>query len=982
MAQVKPRETLQLASEFQAALQGEARFDPFSRAVYSTDASNHLIRPLGVVIPKVEEDLFSIVETAARLGVPVIPRGGGTGLAGQTLGPAVIIDCSKHLNRIFAIDSERQEAEVGPGVVYATLNRAAARVGLQFGPDPASGDRATLGGMLANNATGAHSIRYGMSSDNILSIDAMLSDGSSASFGALDEASARRKAEQSDREGGVYRAALELKADYAETIREKWPRTWRRASGYGLNYLTGYTPSEPPAWYAAPGPYPPAFPFNLAPVLCGSEGTLAITRRARLRLVPKPSHTLLAILTFDSVVEATRRTPALLESEPSAVELLPRTLMERALRVPGYARHMTFVDEIPEALLVVEYSGEDPAALEAAARSLGPDARWLRTAETQADLWTVRKAGLGLLMSVPGDVKPITFIEDVAVPVEQLSSYVGEVDRILEAHGTFAEWYAHASAGCLHLRPMINLKTAHGVAQMRSIADQVGDLVIAIRGTMSGEHGDGYSHTEFNARLFGPALVEAFRKLKLAFDPDRLFNPAKVVLFDDDEKPALQLNLRYGPEYRSARPQTVFAFRREGSLAGAVEACTGVGICRKDDGVMCPSYQATRDELDLTRGHANALRAALSGVLPPESLTSEQMYRVFDLCLECKGCKAECPTTVDMARVKAEFLALYQTEHGVPLRSRLFGHIHQVAKLAAPVAGLVNRAGSWRVTRWGLEKVLGISRHRRLPPFRRTAFIRQSRSSGSRSEAGQPVLLFLDTYSDRSYPDVAAAAVEILEAAGCQVLLERRQGCCGRPMISKGLLEDARRAAAHNLDILAPYAERGIPIVGLEPSCVSALVDEYLEFFPDDPSAEAVASQTSLIEAFLTAPGPDGHRPVDRLTFASELPPVDVHVHCHAKTVLGGEATLAMLRASGAEVREMETGCCGMAGSFGYEAEHYDLSMQIGGLKLFPAVREARQQAREVLAHGVSCRTQIEDGTGVKTLHPIQWLAKSLVRDD
>jgi FAD/FMN-containing dehydrogenase/Fe-S oxidoreductase len=970
-------DAVELQKAFQADLRGEARFDPLSRALYSTDASNHQIRPLGVVIPAVEEDLFAIVERAAELGIPLIPRGGGTGLAGQTLGRAVIVDVSKHLNQIHHIDPETREAEVGPGVVCAVLNRAAGRGGLQYGPDPASADRATVGGMLGNNATGAHSIRYGMSSDNVLALDVVLADGTGVTFGSLEPDQVYSKAEQSDLEGSIYRTATKLRDDYAQAVRQRWPHTWRRASGYGLNYLTGFTPSEPPAWFDAPRPYPPAYPFNLAPVLCGSEGTLALTRRARLRLVPKPKHTLLAILTFNSVAEATQRTPGLLEAEPSAIELLPRTLMERARSIPGYARHLTFVDDIPEALLVVEFSGEDPGGLESAAKLVGPGARWLRTPEAQADLWTVRKAGLGLLMSVPGDTKPITFIEDVAVPVEALTAYVNEVDKILAEHDTYAEWYAHASAGCLHLRPMINLKTLEGVNKMRSIADAVGDLVVAMQGTMSGEHGDGYSHTEFNEKLFGSELIQAFRRLKLAFDPHRQFNPAKVVLFDDDVPPALHKNLRYGPDYRTIQLTTHFAHRREGNLAGAVEACTGLGVCRKDDGVMCPSYQATRDELHLTRGRANALRAAMSGALPAASLTSRQMHDVFDLCLECKGCKAECPTAVDMARIKAEFLAMYHADHGVPFRSRLFGSIHTVAKLAAPVAELANWIGGWGLSRLTMEKVVGISRHRRLPPFMRRGF-----TSGFHAQSdptmGKPVLLFVDTYSEHNYPGIAQAAVKVLRAAGFNVLIERQQACCGRPMISKGLLEKARRMAEHNLTVLAPYAERGIPIVGLEPSCVSAIKDEYLEFFPEDPRARALAEGTHMIEAFLILAGEDGKRPVDRLTFREGLPGAKVHVHCHAKSLFGSQTTLDFLRASGADVEEIQSGCCGMAGSFGYEAEHYELSMKIGGLKLFPAVTAAEASGHVVLAHGMSCRTQIHDGTGVQAMHPIQWMADGL----
>ena len=981
MTEPSPAQLVDLERAFQSHLEGEARFDAFSRTLYSTDASNHLIRPLGVVVPKTEEDLYATVLAAKELGLPLIPRGGGTGLAGQTLGPAVIVDCSKYLHSVVSVDPEAKIAEVQPGVVCAALNRAAAVYGLQYGPDPASANRATVGGMVGNNATGAHSIRYGMTADNIDSIDVVLSDGSGAAFGPMTVAAGEAAAARGGIEGQIYRTVLDLRRDYAEEIPAHWPRTWRRASGYGLNYLIGYSPSEPPAWYAAPGPYPPRYPLNLAPVLCGSEGTLSITRRVRLKLVEKPGHSVVVVLPFDSVAEATERTPGLLETEPSAIELLPRTLLERARSVPAYARRLTFVDEIPEALLIIEYAGPDLAALKQAAEPLAAHGRVLETAEAQADLWEVRKAGLGLLMSVPGDSKPITFIEDVAVPVELLSRYVGEVDRILTAHRTFGEWYAHASAGCLHLRPMINLKTTEGVQQMRGIAEAVAELVLELGGSLSGEHGDGYSHTAFNERLFGPELTQAFRKLKTAFDPDHRFNPGKVVLFEGDEPPALHKNLRYGGSYATLPLATHMANRREGSLAGAVEACTGLGVCRKDDGVMCPSYQATRDERHLTRGRANALRAAMSGVLPPDALSSSQMYEVFDLCLECKGCKAECPTAVDMARVKAEFLALYQAEHGLPFRSRLFGDIHRWSSLARPVSGLVNAMAGTRLVRTFQEILFGVARQRRLPRFVSRPFTRRF-SDTRHAESGEPVLLFVDTYAQWNHPEIAEAAVKVLEAAGRTVLVERQQVCCGRPMISKGMLDRAKGLARTNIDVLAPYAERGVPIVVLEPSCLSTLQDEYLEFFPEDPDAAAVARTASLIETFLTTPGADGRRPIEAVKFAAGSEPIDVHVHCHAKSLVGSDATVDMLKALGAPVLEIDSGCCGMAGSFGYEAEHYELSMQIAELKVLPAVRRAEEQGHRVAAHGFSCRTQIRDGADVAARHPIELLAANLLADE
>lgn len=972
----------ELQREFSANLRGDVRFDPFSRALYSTDASNHRIEPLGVVVPRSGDEVSAAVSTAAELDVPVLARGGGTSLAGQSIGHAVILDCSKHLDRIHRIDPDSRVAEVGPGVSCDQLNTAAAMYGLKYGPDPASADRATFGGMIGNNATGAHSIQYGMTADHVLDLDVTLADGSEANLGPQTPEGFRAKGSTRSLEGQIYRTVSRLRDGASSAIEANWPRTWRRASGYSLNYLTGYTPGRPPAWALKGQPYPPHDGYNLAPLLCGSEGTLAVIRKATVRLVPRPAAQVLVVLTFDSVAEAAARTPYLLEQRPSAVELLPRALLERARGVPAYARKLTFVDDIPAALLVVEFSADSVEEARALAQPLVGEGRTLESSEAQSDLWEVRKAGLGLLMSVPGDVKPITFIEDVAVPVEELADYVRRAEEILDDHGTTAEWYAHASAGCLHLRPMINLKTVQGVRQMRGIAEAVAEEVLALRGSLSGEHGDGISHTEFTERLYGPELMQSFIELKRAFDPQGILNPGKVVPSERAEPPRLDRQLRYGGEYKTIPVTTEFAHRREGSLAGAVEACTGLGVCRKSDGVMCPSYQATRDENDLTRGRANALRAALSGALPASALTSEGMRRIFDLCLECKGCKAECPTAVDIARVKAEFLALYQEEHGLPLRSRLFGEIHQLSSWLKPVAPLVNWMGGTAPMRWAQEQLLGVARQRQLPPFQRRAFLDDWHFNAPSTVEKNLVVLFVDTYTNYHHPELGWAACQVLGAAGWKVLVERQQVCCGRPMISKGMLARARHMAEHNLAALADHARQGIPIVGLEPSCLLTLRDEYLEFFPDDERAQVVAGQSYLLEEFLTAEW-DGERPLDSLHFsAEEAGAVWIHTHCHAKAATGGGPTLEMLGAAGYRVTEIDSGCCGMAGSFGFEAEHYDVSMQVGELSVLPAARRAEEEGAQIGAHGTSCRTQIHDGAGGRAVHPVLLLKDRLVTGD
>lgn len=961
-------------------LAGEVRFDPIARALYSTDASNHLIEPLGVVMPRSADDLSAVLETAAEFGVPVLPRGAGTSLGGQAVGRALIMDCSRYLNQIHRIDRETQTAEVGPGVVYATLNATASRQGMMFGPDPASGDRATLGGMIGNNATGAHSIRYGMTGDHLLEADVILADGSRAHFAEVTPEEARIKSKGDGLEALIYRGALDIQSTKAEAIQQHWPRTWRRASGYSIHYLIGYTPTRPPAWFLGEGEYPPHRNFNLAPLLCGSEGTLAVVHRATLRLVPRPRHTLLVTIPFDSTAQACDAVPGMLEWDPAAIELIPRTMIERARLIPAFARKLGFVEGDPHTIIVVEFAGEDPTALLAAARALPRKGSILESEASQADLWAVRKAGLGLLLSVPGDTKPITFIEDVAVPVEHLGHYVREMDRIIADQGTSGEWYAHASAGCLHLRPMINLKTDQGLHQVRAIADAAVKLAIRMRGSVSGEHGDGLSHTEFNARLFGEDLMGAFRQLKHSFDPEGRLNPGKVIPLTGPNAPkhGLDRDLRYGPVYSTIPVETVFAYHREGDLAHAVESCSGLGICRKVDGVMCPSYQATRDEMHSTRGRANALRAALSGRLPASALTSREMHDVLDLCLECKGCKAECPTAVDMARVKAEFLNLYQAEHGVPLRSRMFGEIAAISRFMVPLAGPANASMGTPPIRWLMEKILGIARQRSLPRFTSRPLRKTVRSRRGTPQMDRTVILFADTFSDMNTPEIGLAAMRVLEAAGYGVELAHGQVCCGRPMVSKGLLGRAKEVAAANIDALFPYANQGLPIVGLEPSCLLMLRDEYLEFFPNDRRAAKVASAARMIEEFMTERGADGARPLDQLEIKRRHASVVFHGHCHVKALVGSRPMFEMLEAAAETVEEIDSGCCGMAGSFGYEAEHYALSMQIGEMKLFPAVRSGAERGARLVAAGTSCRTQILDGTGNRAQHPIQVLAEAI----
>lgn len=970
------------AAEIRKRDLGEVRLDEVTRKLYSTDASIYQIEPLGVVIPQHEDGLVGVVELAAKYSVPVLARGSGSGLAGQTLAPAIVIDFSRHLNQLLEVNAEDRTAWVQPGKVLNSFNRQVAKYGLMYGPDPASSDRATFGGMAGNNSTGAHSISYGMTADNVLAMDVLFADASQSRLEALKIKEAADRAKADTLEGSLYRRALSVREKQAGIIRENWPKTWRRASGYSVNYLLPWAASRPPMWARAQAGelYPPIQPgaLNLAPMMVGSEGTLALFKRIQVRLVPKPAFTALGVLSYPGISQACDAVPELLELQPSAVELIPQAMIRLARSVPAYARRLGFVQGDPEAILIIEFTGETQQEAEEKLNQLGTDVVRAVTPAEQDQVWAVRKVGLGLLMSRPGDAKPIPFIEDVAVPVEKLGQFVREFQAVLEANGTTGDFYAHASAGCLHTRPLINLKTLRGIEQMRAITQGVMAIAKRMGGAMSGEHGDGLSHAEWQVETFGQEIVHAFEEIKHAADPFNLLNPNKVI----NPQP-MHANLRYGTDYRADPWIPVLEFRNQGGLGGAIEMCNGAGVCRKDDGVMCPSFQATREEMHSTRGRGNLLRAMISTGLPHKASAEQAAHAALDLCLECKGCKAECPSGVDMARLKYDFLHNYYRSHRRPLRDYMFGYIGSLGRLAQPVAPLVN--ATLRST-WGkrlAEKTVGLSGKRSLPAFAWST--RRPRAGYLPAQAD--VLLLNDPFTELFYPGLADDALAVLRAAGFKPNVLPVRGA-GRTFISKGFLDQARRHAERLVKaVLAIDPQGRLPVVGIEPSEIYTLRDEYQDLFPTDATVAALKNRAFMLDEFLLQSVDYGPEPLAKLqsAFHGSSRPVLLHGHCYQKTQppagdgspRGQQATADMLSALGFQVELIESGCCGMAGSFGYEAEHYDLSMQVGELALFPAVREA--EGIEVLASGVSCRTQIASGTGRQAKHPIQLIAEGLV---
>lgn len=961
-------ETSRLVRALQESVRGEVRFDPYSRTLYSTDASIYQILPVGVVIPRDEDDIAATLRVAHEQGIPVLPRGGGTSLAGQSIGRAIVLDCSKYMDRLLELDPSGRSARIQPGIIQDELNLAAQPHGLRLGPDTATSNRATLGGMMGNNSSGARSILYGKTSDHVQELRVLLIDGTELNLRRPTPKTAGTPLPPAGREAEIYQTAARLAVEHRAEIDRRFPKILRRVSGYNLDLLA-------------------ADPTDLVGLLVGSEGTLGIITEARVGLVPRPAHSALLVVHFADHLASFEAVPLILESAPSAVELIDRMVLEMTRAQLEYARRLTFVQGEPEALLIVELSGEDPAALragvadlEARLRAAGHGYAYVpaMSAAEQDNMWRVRKAGQGLLQGIKGDTKPITFVEDTAVPPERLAAYMGRFRSLLDVRGVRAAFYAHASVGCIHVRPLINLKVRQDIETMKAIAREVGELVIEFGGTMSGEHGDGLARSWFVERFFGPVLYGAFREVKRAFDPAGLMNPGKIV-----DGPPIDEALRYGPEYRTAPVTTFFDWSKDGGFAPAVELCSGVGACRKKiEGTMCPSYMVTREEEHSTRGRANLLRAVLSGALPPEELTGRRLFDALDLCLECKSCKAECPANVDMAKLKYEFLAGYHRAQGTTLRTRAFGNFRALARWGSAAAPLSTWLSETRPVRWALDVGGGVDRRRRLPPFAPRTFLQwwKSRPRGGGGEQGNrpapsrgTVAFFADTFTIYNYPELGQAAVRLLEAMGYEVVLAEA-GCCGRTLISKGLLAQAQRDARANVAALLPLAAAGTPIVGLEPSCLLTFRDEVPDLVPGD-DARMLARHVLLIDEFLAAEHARAPLPLGDARGRRVL----LHGHCHQKALAGTRTVHDVLRAAGYTVDEVDSGCCGMAGSFGFEREHYDLSMAIGERRLLPAVRALPSDV-PVVAMGVSCRQQIAHGTGRSARHLVELLEDGLAK--
>ncbi|MBF8287692.1 MAG: FAD linked oxidase domain protein, partial [Candidatus Rokubacteria bacterium] len=850
-------------------VEGDVRFDPYSRLLYSTDASMYQMEPIGVVIPRHAGDVQAVLELANRENVAVLPRGGGTSLTGQTVNRAVVVDFSRWMQGILEVNREELWARVQPGVVQDELNAHVRPLGLLFGPDTSTSNRATIGGMLGNNSGGSHSIAYGLTVEHVIEITALLADGSRAVFGEVTAEAFRAKMRASGLEGQIYREVARIRDQHGPEIRRRYPKHWRRVCGYNLDELCKDRP------------------LNMARLVVGSEGTLLTIVEAKMRLVPRPKATAVDVIHYRDIQEALESSQAILETGPYAVELTDKMILDLARGNIEQSKRMGFVQGDPGAILIVEYAGDTPAEVRAkvealetkrAAAGFGYAAHIALDAAEQQSIWKLRKAGLGLLLGTKGEAKPIAFIEDTAVDPKHLPVFVPRFKEIMAKHGAEGAYYGHCSVGCLHIRPLVNLKTARGLEQVRGMADEIFDLVLEYGGAISSEHGDGRARSPFLERVYGPAVFQAFREFKSAFDPKGLMNPGNIVA-----SPGVTEHLRYGTEYKTWEPETSLDFSAQGGFAAAVEMCNGVGVCRKQlEGTMCPSYMATRDEEHSTRGRANALRAVLSGKVPSADFTGKRLFQVMDLCLECKGCKAECPANVDMAKMKYEFLYHYYKANGLPLRNRIFGHIGSLSWWGSRLAPLSNWLAASAPNRRLMEALLGIDRRRPLPAFARETFTDwfDRRRAPAAAPRG-PVVLFHDTFVTYNAPEIGRAAVELLEAAGYKVELVDRK-CCGRPLISKGMLDEAREHARWNVERLLPWVARGVAVVGLEPSCLLTLRDEWVDLLRTD-EARQVALSSFLLEEFLLR---ERARGLD-LRFKPGPRRALLHGHCHQKALVG-----------------------------------------------------------------------------------------------
>ena len=946
----------ELIEALRQQIKGEVLSDEYSLGMYATDASIYQIKPVAVVLPLDEEDVSCAIALACEHHVPILPRGGGTSLAGQTVGASLVLDFSKHMHKLIALNVKERWVRVQPGIARDDLNAALSPHGLHFAPDPATSSRANVGGMVGNNSSGTKSILYGKTVDHVLEAKVLLADGTHLHFRDISEKTNSDNGAINFREKEIYEGLQKIIEAHKDEIEQRFPKVMRRVGGYNLDEFVN------------------ADHWNLSKLICGSEGTLATSLEFKLNLEPLPKFKSVCVVHYARLLEAIGAVSPILAFKPSAVEILDNTVIALSKKNLTTRRHCHFIEGDPEAILIVEFYGDlqeevmqraKAMIADQQARKLGYAYPLFPEGKAYADVWVVRKKGLGLMLGLKGEKKPLPFIEDAGIPQQHLPEYIDRVLKVCKKHGARAAMYAHASVGVIHVRPILDLRKEEDIKKLKNIADDTFKLVVEYGGSWSGEHGDGLVRSAYNRSFFGDRLYEAFLAIKKLFDPENLMNPGKIV-----EAQGIEENLRYGTEYHDAPVKTVYQYRDESGFAGAVHMCTGVGECRKLlGGTMCPSFKATRDEEHSTRGRANALRMAMSGQLGDAGLASERLHEVLDLCLSCKACKSECPSNVDMAKMKSDTLQIYYDRHGTTLRDRL---IRDSIKMAASIGGwkaaAVNFMQQTGLFRTILEKVAKIDKRRTLPAYASETFLQWAKKNVNAKNTGhKKVVLFADTYLNFHEPEIGKAALRLLNSCGYEVVIANA-GCCQRPRISHGFLREARQEGAKTALALKAYLDQGLKVVVCEPGCASALSDDLPDLLEDEALGKQLKEGVMMVDVFLEQALESGELDVD---FESLDSKIAVHGHCHQKALYGTGAMMAIYDHTGGAATEIPSGCCGMAGSFGYEKEHYDLSEKIGAAVLFPAVN-ALKADHAIVASGFSCRHQIAHFTGVRAKHWVE----------
>ncbi len=981
----------QLVADLEALVDGDVRFDSYTRNLFATDASAYHQLPIGVVVPESTADVQAVMQYCFEHEIPVLPRGGGTSLAGQTVNEAVVLDFKKRLNGIVDINPEAATVTARPGITLGRLNSRLAEHGLKYAPDPAWGDKSVLGGCIGNNTTGAHSLKYEKADGYLEAVEVVLADGTVTTFDWMDIDELHERAEAVTEDDGikaqVYRVVSDVLRNKRDEIEDKYPDLMRNVSGYNFDKLLEDVDERGKV--------------NVGRLLAGSEGTLGIVTKATVSLEPVPAETSVVLLTYDDVISAMRDVAPILEHDPAAVEVMDDVLLDLARETPEFAEAVGTLPEGTDSTLLVEFYAEsvaegkqkvadlladrlpgyDPevepspdSAIETVIETQAVDALEAYDADRQAKFWKMRKAGLPILLSRTGDDKHWPFVEDTAVPAENLPEYVADIQALFDEHDTFASYYAHAGPGVLHIRPLLNLKAEDGVETMLEISDAMTDLVIEYGGSVSGEHGDGRARTTWNKKLYGDELWAAFKELKAAFDPQGLLNPGNVCGdFDPTD------NLRYTADYEfDAGFEPTLQWANENGFQGMAELCHGCAGCEGHQdttgSIMCPTYRATEnEEITSTRGRANMLRRSMSGDLPDDVFSDEFVHEVLDLCIGCKGCKRDCPSGVDMAKLKTEVKHEYHQREGIPFRDKLFANVETLYSLGSTFAPLSNAAAKLPGSGILMEKTLGIARERDLPTFTRSTFQKWDRSRTpaiSQAEADRKALVIADPYTNYTQPEIGKAAVRTLEAAGVHVAVSDEVTDSGRPAHSKSMLDHSRAIAEDNVEILAPLVEDGWDIVSVEPSDSVMYQEDYLDLLAGE-HVEAVAANAYSVMEYI-----DTFR-LDEAIDANAAESVSYHGHCHQTAASRDHHAVGVLRRLGYDVDVLDTTCCGMAGSFGYEAEHYSMSQAIGRL-LFDAVEDS--PAQEVVAPGTSCRSQLADYEKQygKPPHPIEKVAAVL----